>query len=224
MSEALGNLLERRSIRAYKPEQISEDELQSVLKAGLLAPSAMNRQPTAMLVVQDKDTIALLSKLNAKVMGKDIDPFYGAPTVIVVLADRNVPTYIEDGALVLGNLMNAANAIGLGSCWVNRAKEVFEMPEAREILRKAGIGDEYIGIGHCILGYVCGDKPATHPTAACSEFDLNEKRCSSRWELHRFSIYHFALERVFAARKTMRINSASIAIPIHSCAASPTRL
>ena len=107
MSEALGNLLERRSIRAYKPEQISEDELQSVLKAGLLAPSAMNRQPTAMLVVQDKDTISLLSKLNAKVMGKDIDPFYGAPTVIVVLADRNVPTYIEDGALVLGNLMNA---------------------------------------------------------------------------------------------------------------------
>lgn len=97
-------------------------------------------------------------------MGKDIDPFYGAPTVIVVLADRNVPTYIEDGALVLGNLMNAANAIGLGSCWVNRAKEVFEMPEAREILRKAGIGDEYIGIGHCILGYVCGDKPAAHPT------------------------------------------------------------
>ena len=92
MSEALGNLLERRSIRAYKPEQISEDELQSVLKAGLYAPSAMNRQPTAMLVVQDKDTIALLSKLNAKVMGKDIDPFYGAPTVIVVLADRNVPT------------------------------------------------------------------------------------------------------------------------------------
>ena len=164
MSEALGNLLERRSIRAYKPEQISEDELQSVLKAGLLAPSAMNRQPTAMLVVQDKDTIALLSKLTAKVMGKDIDPFYGAPTVIVVLADRNVPTYIEDGALVLGNLMNAANAIGLGSCWVNRAKEVFEMPEAREILRKAGIGDEYIGIGHCILGYVCGDKPAAHPT------------------------------------------------------------
>lgn len=164
MSEALGNLLERRSIRAYKPEQISEDELQSVLKAGLCAPSAMNRQPTAMLVVQDKDTIALLSKLNAKVMGKDIDPFYGAPTVIVVLADRNVPTYIEDGTLVLGNLMNAANAVGLGSCWVNRAKEVFEMPEAREILRKAGIGDEYIGIGHCILGYVCGDKPAAHPT------------------------------------------------------------
>lgn len=95
MSEALGNLLERRSIRAYKPEQISEDELQSVLKAGLYAPSAMNRQPTAMLVVQDKDTIALLSKLNAKVMGKDIDPFYGAPTVIVVLADRNVPTYMR---------------------------------------------------------------------------------------------------------------------------------
>ena len=165
MNNALDNLLERRSVRAYKPEQIADAELKSVLSAGLAAPSAMNRQPTVLLVVQDKATIEKLSKLNARVMGKeDIDPFYGAPTVIVVLADRNVPTYIEDGALVLGNLMNAANAVGLGSCWVNRAKEVFEMPEAREILRKAGIGDEYIGIGHCILGYVCGDKPAAHPT------------------------------------------------------------
>ena len=182
MSEALGNLLERRSIRAYKPEQISEDELQSVLKAGLLAPSAMNRQPTAMLVVQDKDTIALLSKLNAKVMGKDIDPFYGAPTVIVVLADRNVPTYIEDGALVLGNLMNAANAVGLGSCWVNRAKEVFEMPEAREILRTASV------TAFSAMSAAISRQPTPRATAACSEFDLNEKRCSSRWELHRFYI------------------------------------
>ena len=166
MSEALGNLLERRSIRAYKPEQISEDELQSVLKAGLLAPSAMNRQPTAMLVVQDKDTISLLSKLNAKVMGKDIDPFYGAPTVIVVLADRNVPTYIEDGALVLGNLMNAANAVGLGSCWVNPAKEAFETKEGKALKAAWGIEETYVGIGNCILGYVKGELPAPAPRKA----------------------------------------------------------
>ncbi len=160
MSEALAALLERRSIRAYKPEQITDAELQSVLSAGLAAPSAIDRQPTVLLVVQDKQTIKKLSELNASVMGKDIDPFYGAPTVIVVLSDRNVPTYIEDGALVLGNLLNAAQALGLGSCWINRAREVFEMPEAREILRKKGIGDEYIGIGHCILGYPDGQKPA----------------------------------------------------------------
>ena len=163
-NDALNNLYERRSVRAYKPEQISKDELDAVLKAGLCAPSAMNRQPTVMLVVQDKETIALLSKLNAQVMGRDIDPFYAAPTVIVVLADRTVPTHIEDGSLVLGNLMNAANALGLGSCWINRAREVFEMPEAREILCKKGIGNEYIGIGHCILGYPAGQAQQAPPT------------------------------------------------------------
>ena len=93
---------------------------------------------------------------------EDIDPFYGAPTVIVVLSDRNIPTHVEDGSLVLGNLMNAAHALGLGSCWINRAKVVFEMTEAREILRNAGIGDEYIGVGHCLLGYADGpEKPAS---------------------------------------------------------------
>ncbi len=163
MAEALDMLLERRSVRAYKPVQISDAELQSVLKAGLAAPSAVNRQPTVLLVVQDKETIKKLSELNAAVMGKDIDPFYGAPTVIVVLADRSVPTYVEDGSLVLGNLLNAAAAVGLGSCWINRAREVFEMPEAREILREKGIGDEYIGIGHCILGYADGSLPSAPP-------------------------------------------------------------
>ena len=164
MNNALDNLLERRSVRAYKPEQIADAELKSVLSAGLAAPSAMNRQPTVLLVVQDKATIEKLSKLNARVMGKeDIDPFYGAPTVIVVLSDRNIPTHVEDGSLVLGNLMNAAHALGLGSCWINRAKEVFEMTEAREILRNAGIGDEYIGVGHCILGYAASEAPAPKP-------------------------------------------------------------
>ena len=164
MNKALDNLLERRSIRSYKPGQISDDELKSVLKAGLAAPSAMNRQPTVLLVVQDKATIQLLSKLNALVMGAEgVDPFYGAPTVIVVLADRNIATHVEDGALVLGNLMNAASALGLGSCWINRAKEVFEMPEAREILRGCGIGDEYIGVGHCILGYPDCERPQAKP-------------------------------------------------------------
>ncbi len=173
MNKALDNLLERRSVRAYKPEQISDAELEGVLSAGLAAPSAMNRQPTVLLVVQDKATISLLSKLNARVMGKeDIDPFYGAPTVIVVLADRNIPTHVEDGSLILGNLMNAANALGLGSCWVNRAKEVFEIPEARKILRDVGIGDEYIGVGHCILGYLDGEKPEAKPVRGGRVFKI----------------------------------------------------
>lgn len=163
MNEALNVLLERRSVRAYKPEQITDAELQSVLSAGLSAPSAINRQPTVLLVVQDKETIKKLSELNAAVMGKDIDPFYGAPTVIVVLSDRRVPTYVEDGTLVLGNLLNAAQALGLGSCWINRAREVFEMPEAREMLREKGIGDEYIGIGHCVLGYADCEHPSAPP-------------------------------------------------------------
>ncbi len=164
MNEALERILERRSIRAYKSEQITDSELDCVLRAGLAAPSAMNRQPTVLLAIQDKDTIARLSRLNALVMGAEgSDPFYGAPTVIVVLADRNIATHVEDGALVLGNLMNAASALGLGSCWINRAKEVFEMPEARELLRGCGIGDEYIGIGHCILGYPDGERPQAKP-------------------------------------------------------------
>lgn len=159
-------IFSRRSVRAYKNEQISEAELSEIICAGLAAPSAMNRQPTAMLVIQDKETIALLSRLNAKVMGKEgIDPFYGAPTVIVVFADRGLTTHVEDGSLVLGNLMNAAAGLGLGSCWINRAKEVFEMPEARKIARKAGIGDEYIGIGNCILGYA-DETPEAKPRKA----------------------------------------------------------
>lgn len=164
MNEALEKILERKSIRAYKPEQITDSELDFVIRAGLAAPSAMNRQPTVLLAIQDKDIIARLSRLNALVMGTEgVDPFYGAPTVIVVLADRNIATHVEDGALVLGNLMNAASALGLGSCWINRAKEVFEMPEAREILRGCGIGDEYIGVGHCILGYPDCERPQAKP-------------------------------------------------------------
>lgn len=216
MNKALDNLLERRSIRSYKPGQISDDELKSVLKAGLAAPSAMNRQPTVLLVVQDKATIQLLSKLNALVMGKEgIDPFYGAPTVIVVLSDRNIPTHVEDGSLVLGNLMNAANALGLGSCWINRAKEVFEMPEARRILRNAGIGDEYIGVGHCILGYPDGEKPEAKPVREdrVFKFDFKHKK-APRWGAFLLSdqplLLHFSASIARTSMRTQRALSGSI--------------
>lgn len=162
MESTLKDLENRRSIRSYKPEQIKEEDLQKILRAGTFAPTAMGRQSPKIVVVQDAQTISLLSKMNASffVPPKDIDPFYGAPTVLIVLADSNIPTYREDGSLVLGNLMNAAAAIGVGSCWINRAKEEFESAEGKKLLKKWGIGENYAGVGHCILGY-----PAETPIA-----------------------------------------------------------
>ena len=163
MNETISCLLNRRSVRAYRPEQIKPAELETILQAGLYAPSAMNRQSAVMLVIQDRETISTLSRLNAEVMGRDTDPFYGAPTVIVVLADKNAPNHVQDASLVMGNLMNAAFSLGVDSCWINRAREVFEMPEARALLREKGISDDYVGVGNCILGYRSGELPAASP-------------------------------------------------------------
>ena len=114
----------------------------------------MGMQSPKIVVVQDKETIKTLSKMNAKIMGREgTDPFYGAPCVLVVLADRSAPTYLYDGALTMGNLMLAAHALGLGSCWIHRAKEEFDSPRGKEILKQYGIAGDYEGIGHCILGY-----------------------------------------------------------------------
>lgn len=153
MNETIKNLIERRSCRKYSTTQIKEEELNSVLKAGEYAPTGMGRQSPIILVLQNKEKVEKLSKLNAKIMGTDKDPFYGAPTVLIVLADKNIGTYKEDGSLVLGNLMNAAYSIGLGSCWIHRAKEEFETDEGKELLKEWNIPENYVGIGHCILGY-----------------------------------------------------------------------
>ena len=153
MNETIKNLVERRSCRKYSSTQIKEDELNSVLKAGEYAPTGMGRQSPIILVLQNKEKVEKLSKLNAKIMGTDKDPFYGAPTVLIVLADKNIGTYKEDGSLVLGNLMNVAYSIGLGSCWIHRAKEEFETDEGKELLKEWNIPENYVGIGHCVLGY-----------------------------------------------------------------------
>lgn len=153
MNSTVNDLINRRSIRRYKETQISRQELDTVLEAGMYAPSALNKQPAIMVAVQDKDTISVLSRINGEIRGTESDQFYGAPTVIVVLADANNPNAEKDGSLVLGNLMNAAHAIGLGSCWINRAKETFETEEGKALLKKWGIEGEYMGIGNCILGY-----------------------------------------------------------------------
>ena len=142
---------------------VPDELLQEIAKAGSYAPTGMGRQSPVIVVVKDKTTRDKLSELNAKVMGKDMDPFYGAPVVIAVLADKNRPTYVYDGSLVLGNLQLAAHDLGLGSCWIHRAKEVFASPEGQELLRSWGIKGDYEGIGHCIVGYAEGEPAAAKP-------------------------------------------------------------
>lgn len=165
MNEAMNNLLTRRSVRKYKPDQITDAELNAVLEAGLYAPTGMGAQKTIMVAVRDKETRDLLSRLNAQVMGNpNAEPFYGAPCVVVVLSSTERFTWLEDGSLVMGNMMNAANAMGLGSCWIHRAAQVFETPEGKELLEKWGVPADYKGVGNCILGYA-DDTPAPKPRA-----------------------------------------------------------
>lgn len=159
MNESIKNMIERRSIRKFKKEQIKDEELELILEAGKYAPTGRGMQSPIMIVVQNQEIIQKLSKMNAEVMGTNNDPFYGTPTVIIVLADKNRGTCIEDGSVVMGNLMNAAHSLGIGSCWIHRAYEVFESDEGKALLKQWGIEGDYRGIGHCILGYVDGDYP-----------------------------------------------------------------
>lgn len=161
MLEILKN---RRSIRKYRPEQVSDAQLDAILEAGLYAPSAMNNQKTVLVAVRDKETRDQLSRMNAAVMGVDRDPFYGAPCVIVVLADPEKGTWLEDGSLVMGNLMNAAKALGLGSCWIHRAQPMFDSPEGKKLLKKWGLPETMKGVGNFILGYP-DEEPAPKPRA-----------------------------------------------------------
>lgn len=153
MNEAYKNLIERRSIRKYNNTKVSHDLIEQIVRAGQFAPSGMNRQIYAFVVVEDEELVARLSKMNADAMNSSSDPFYGAKSLIIVFADTNAPTYLYDGALAMGNLMNAANALGVDSCWIHRAKEVFETPEGKEMKKTWGLPESYEGIGHCILGY-----------------------------------------------------------------------
>lgn len=161
MKDALTVLKSRRSCRKFDGRAVPEKELDEILEAGTYAPTGMGRQSPIMVAVRDKETIKKLSEMNAKIMGTDGDPFYGAATVIVVLADRSMATYLYDGALVMGNLMNAAEAVGVESCWIHRAKEEFDSEEGKALLKKWGIEGDYEGIGHCVLGY--GEKTPEKP-------------------------------------------------------------
>ena len=161
MNETLKTLIERRSCRSYKSDPVPADILDQILEAGTYAATGMGRQSPIMIAVTDQETRNRLSRMNADVMGASNDPFYGAPVVIIVLADRAVPTYLYDGSLVMGNLMNAAHSLGIASCWIHRAREEFDSAEGKAILKDLGIEGDYEGIGHCILGYAAQEsKPA----------------------------------------------------------------
>jgi nitroreductase len=158
MADTLTILKTRRSCRAYKPDHIEEEKLSAILEAGTYAATGMGKQSPIILVVRNQEIRNTLAKLNAAAMGMEIDPFYGAPELVVVLANKAMPTYIYDGSLVMGNMMNAAADLGVASCWVHRAKEEFESEEGKAILKELGVEGDYEGIGNLILGYA--EKPA----------------------------------------------------------------
>lgn len=161
MESTINDILTRRSVKKYKSAPVPQEIIDKIINAGLYAANGMGAQSPIIIQVTNKEMRDKLSKMNADVMGANTDPFYGAPAVLVVLADKSRPTAVYDGSLVMGNLMLAAHALGIGSCWIHRAKEEFESEEGKEILKSLGIEGEYVGIGHCILGYADGEpKPA----------------------------------------------------------------
>ncbi len=163
MNEFTKKLCERRSVRKYTDKMPSAEIIDEIIKAGTYAASGMNRQDTIIVAIKDKKIRDELARDNAAIMAWDRDPFYGAPVILVVLASKDCPTGIYDGSLVMGNLMNAAHALGVSSCWIHRAKETFEMPKWKEWLKSIGVKGEYEGIGNCILGYCDGEYPETLP-------------------------------------------------------------
>lgn len=171
---ALDNMKARRSCRAFLPDMPDKELVAAVCEAGTWAPTGHGKQSPLIVAVTNRQLRDRLSAMNARIWNElkaqrgekpleGFDPFYGAPVVLIVLADRKVPTYFHDGCAVLANLANAANAVGLGSCWIHRAREVFETEEGKQILKDLGIEGDYVGIGNCILGYTDGEYPEAKP-------------------------------------------------------------
>ena len=167
MTETMQNIISRRSVKKYKPDMVPKETIDRIIEAGTYAATGRGMQSPIIIAVTNKEMRDKLSKMNAEIMGApNMDPFYGAPVVLIVLADKEKPTYMYDGSLVMGNLMLAAHAEGIGSCWIHRAKEEFESSEGKEILKSLGIEGNYEGIGHCILGFAEGEEPKAAPRKA----------------------------------------------------------
>lgn len=165
MNEIIKAMEERRSIRKFKPDAVDRALISQVTEAGLYAASAMGRQGVITVAVTDKALRDRISDANRRIggWGESFDPFYGAPVILIVLADKNSPNRVYDGSLVMGNLMLAAHSLGLGSIWIHRAREEFEQDEFRELLKSLGIDSEWEGIGHCAIGYADCEPPAAAP-------------------------------------------------------------
>ncbi len=165
MNETMNAILSRRSIRKYSPEMPRKEDLEQIIQAGLYAASGKGGQSSIIVAITDKALRDRLMEMNRKIGGwaEGFDPFYGAPAVLLVLAKKNTPFTVADGSLSMGNMMLAAHVLGLGSCWINRAREEFESEEGKEILRSLGIEGEYEGVGHCVVGYPAQDLPMAAP-------------------------------------------------------------
>ena len=161
MNEIIKAMEERRSIRKFKPDMPKKEDLEQIIEAGLYAANGMGKQAVITVAVTNKELRDRISADNCRIGGwKDgFNPFYGAPVILIVLADKNWANRVYDGSLVMGNLMLAAHALGLGSIWIHRAKEEFEMPEYQQLLKHLGVEGEWEGIGHCAVGYIEGDIP-----------------------------------------------------------------
>ena len=158
----------RRSIRKYKQDEVSREDLNQIIEAGLYAASGKGMQSSIVVAVTNKELRDKLSEMNRKIGGweEGFDPFYGAPVVLIVLADKSSSNHVYDGSLTMGNMMLAAHCLGLGSCWINRAREEFDTEEGKEILKSLGVEGDYEGIGHCVVGYIDGEEPEAHERKA----------------------------------------------------------
>ena len=161
MNDILKAMKERRSIRKFKMDMPTKEDIEQIIEAGLYAANGMGKQATIIVAVTNKELRDRLSVTNCKIGGwKDgFNPFYGAPVILIVLADKNWANRVYDGSLVMGNIMLAAHSLGLGSIWIHRAKEEFEMPEYQQLLKDLGVEGEWEGVGHCAIGYIEGDTP-----------------------------------------------------------------
>ena len=165
MSVVLDEMKTRRSIRKFKPDMVPADVLDQIIEAGTFAANGRGLQSPIIIAVTNKKMRDKIMEMNRMIggWGEGFDPFYGAPVILIVLADASCPTAVYDGSLTMGNLMLAAHDLGIGSCWIHRAKEEFASPEGKALLKEWGLSENYVGIGHCILGYAANEAPAPKP-------------------------------------------------------------
>ena len=165
MNEVIKAIKERRSCRKFKPDMPKREDIDAIIEAGLYAASGRGGQAPIILAVTNKELRDKFSRDNCRIGGwqEGFDPFYGAPVILVVLADKDRPTYVYDGALTLGNMMLAAHSLGLGSIWIHRAREEFGEDEYKKLLADLGVEGDYEGIGHCAIGYADGEIPPAAP-------------------------------------------------------------